>query len=73
MCWRCRSPATARLRLISLETGALVWSSFEPEFAGRLPAGVYYDLDGGGSRYESLRIDERWVPRLLKTLFQPQR
>lgn len=65
--------ATARLRLISLETGALVWSSFEAEFAGRSPAGVYYDLDGGSSRYQELRIDQRWVSRLLKTLFEPQR
>ncbi|MES2683099.1 MAG: hypothetical protein V4650_06220 [Pseudomonadota bacterium] len=60
----------ARVRLVNLDTGALVYSSFTGDYNGQSPA----DLDsngGGGSR--GMQIDERWVKRMVKPLFEKQR
>lgn len=59
----------ARLRLVSLETGGLVWSSFEPEFNGVSPSGESF----GVSNNASLRLTDDWTRRMLKTLFAKQR
>lgn len=59
---------TARVRLVNLDTGNLVYSSFPAEFRGRSPADVYYD---GGS--DELKITENWVDRMIKPLFKKQR
>ncbi len=62
---------TARVRLVNLDTGNLVYSSYPSEFNGQTPA----DLDGfaGGSGASSLQITENWVKRMVKPLFEKQR
>ena len=66
--------ATARIRLISLDTGALVWSSFEDEFNGAEPSDLYYELgEGGKAANRELLVDKGWEQRLLKPLFAKQR
>lgn len=65
--------AQIRIRLINLETGALVWSSFEAEFRGVSPSGVFLDIDGASSRYDDLRLTEDWAERMLAPLFEKQR
>jgi len=59
---------TARLRLVNLDTGNLVYSSFPAEFRGRSPADAVFE--GGGSE---LKITDDWVQRMIKPLFQKQR
>lgn len=59
---------TARIRLVNLDTGNLVYSSFPADFSGDTPA----DSLGSG-RAGDLRIDEKWVKRMLKPLFEKQR
>lgn len=66
--------ATARVRLINLDTGALVWSSFPAEFEGTSPADLYYRVgEGGEARYEDLKVRKGWEKKLLKPLFAKQR
>ncbi len=66
---------SALMRLVNLDTGNLVYSSFPGEFSGQ-SAGDNYS---GGSNYNGrsnnsdLRIDEKWVERMLKPLFEKQR
>lgn len=62
---------TARVRLVNLDTGNLVYSSFPSEFRGSTPA----DLDGFqvGSGAGSLAITDNWVKRMVKPLFEKQR
>lgn len=64
---------TARVRLVNLDSGNLVYSSFPGEFRGQSPADIYYDIGGGRSRYDDLRITEDWVKRMVKPLFAKQR
>lgn len=65
-----RDEAVARVRLVNLETGNLVYSSYPSEFNGRTPA----DLgDVGGSGGDALAVDERWVRRMVRPLFEKQR
>ena len=60
----------ARVRLVNLDTGGLVYSSFSGDFSGRSPA----DFDGnGGGGTSSMQIDEKWVKRMVKPLFEKQR
>lgn len=58
---------SARVRLVNLDTGNLVYSSYPSEFNGRLPA------DEGGSGAQSLKITDDWVKRMVKPLFRKQR
>lgn len=62
---------TARVRLVNLDTGNLVYSSYPSEFRGATPA----DLSGfdGGSGSSSLAITDNWVKRMVKPLFEKQR
>ncbi len=62
---------TARVRLVNLDTGNLVYSSYPSEFNGQTPE----DLDGfnGGSGLRSLEITDNWVKRMVKPLFEKQR
>jgi len=64
---------TARVRVVNLDTGNLIYSSFVGEFRGQSPSDIYYDIGGGRSRYEDLKIDEKWVKRMIKPLFEKQR
>lgn len=64
---------TARVRVVNLETGNLIYSSFPGEFKGQSPGDIYYDIGGGRSRYEDLKITENWVERMIKPLFAKQR
>lgn len=64
---------TARVRLVNLDTGNLVYSSFPGEFRGQSPSDIYYDIGGGRSRYDDLRITDDWVKRMVKPLFEKQR
>lgn len=64
---------TARVRLVNLDTGNLVYSSFVGDFRGQSPSDIYYDIGGGRSRYEDLKITDRWVKRMVKPLFEKQR
>ena len=64
---------TARVRVVNLDTGNLVYSSFPGEFRGQSPADIYYDIGGGRSRYEDLKITEDWVKRMVKPFFEKQR
>ena len=64
---------TARVRLVNLETGNLVYSSFDGDFRGQAPSDVFFDVGGGRSRFEDLRITENWVERMVKPLFERQR
>lgn len=66
---------TARVRVVNLETGNLIYSSFRGEFTGQSPADVYYDAEygGGRSRYTDLKINAGWAKRMVKPLFAPQR
>lgn len=63
--------ANARVRLVNLETGNLVYSSYPSEFNGRTPA----DLDGfeAGSGRDALALTDNWVKRMVKPLFEKQR
>ena len=65
--------ATARVRLVNLDTGNLVYSSFGGDFRGQAPSDVYYDIGGGRSNYGDLKITEDWVKRMVKPLFDKQR
>lgn len=65
-----RDEAVARVRLVNLDTGNLVYSSYPSEFNGRTPADIS-ELGGSGSR--ALTIDERWVKRMVQPLFEKQR
>jgi hypothetical protein len=62
---------TARVRLVNLDTGNLVYSSYPSEFNGRTPA----DVDGlnGGSGSGALALTDNWVKRMVKPLFEKQR
>lgn len=57
---------TALMRVVNLETGNLIYSSFPGEFRGD---------SAGDSSLDSadLRIDEKWVERIVKPLFAKQR
>jgi len=65
-----RDEAVARVRLVNLDTGNLVYSSYPSEFNGRTPADLG-ELGGSGSR--ALAIDEQWVRRMVRPLFEKQR
>jgi len=64
--------ATARVRLVNLDTGNLVYSSYPGEFRGQSPADNYNDI-GGRSSYGDLQITENWVKRMVKPLLEKQR
>ena len=64
---------TARVRLVNLDTGNLVYSSFPGEFRGQSPSDTYYDLGASRSSYADLKITEDWVRRMVKPLFEKQR
>jgi len=69
-----RNQATARLRLVDLRSGHLVWSSFSDEFIGRDPGRLRYEIGEGGKAAErTLIVREGWEKKLLKTLFAAQR
>ena len=57
---------TARVRLVNLDNGALVYSSFTRDFSGEAPA------DSRGT-VSSIEITENWVKRMVKPLFEKQR
>lgn len=61
---------TARVRLVNLDTGNLVYSSYPSEFNGQTPEDVG-SLGGSGSG--RLQITENWVKRMVKPLFEKQR
>ena len=61
---------TARVRLVNLDTGNLVYSSYPSEFNGQTPEDVG-SLDGSGS--SRLQITDNWVKRMVKPLFEKQR
>lgn len=63
---------TARVRLVNLDTGNLVYSSYPGEFRGQSPADNYNNI-GGRSSYGDLQITEDWVKRMVKPLFEKQR
>lgn len=65
--------ATARVRLIDLTTGNLVWSSFPGEFSGDELSSVYYTEAGSRSRYDELEVKKGWAKRMIKSLFEKQR
>lgn len=65
--------ATARIRLVSLDSGALVWSSFEAEFRGVSPSGDSGGFDSGITSYGALKLTDDWTERMLKSLFAKQR
>ena len=61
---------TARVRLVNLDTGNLVYSSYPSEFNGQTPEDVG-SLGGTGS--SRLQITDNWVERMVKPLFEKQR
>lgn len=61
---------TARVRLVNLDTGNLVYSSYPSEFNGQTPEDVG-SLGGSGS--SRLQITDNWVKRMVKPLFEKQR
>ncbi len=63
---------TARVRVVNLDTGNLVYSSFPGEFRGQSPADNYNNI-GGRSNFGDLEITENWVKRMVKPLFEKQR
>ena len=66
--------ATARIRLVNLDNGSLVWSSFPAEFEGAKPSDLQYDIgEGGQARHDELRVRKGWEKKLLKPLFARQR
>mgnify|MGYP001795228582 CR=1 FL=1 len=66
--------ATARVRLVKLDEGTLVWSSFPAEFEGTSPGDQFYDIgEGGKARYEALKVRKGWEKKLIKPLFDKQR
>ena len=61
---------TARVRLVNLDNGALVYSSYTRDFNGEAPADF---SSGGGAGLNSIEINETWVKRMVKPLFEKQR
>jgi len=61
----------ARIRLVNLETGGLVWSSFEADFRGISPSGR--DFGGAPVSYGELSLTDDWTRRMLRSLFAKQR
>ncbi len=62
--------ATARVRLVNLDTGNLVYSSYPSEFRGSTPADLGgFESSGAGK----LQITDNWVKRMVKPLFEKQR
>ena len=65
--------AWVRVRLVSLETGGLLWSSFEAEFRGISPSGNDFAFDGSGSGSSDTQLTDDWADRRTKKLFAKQR
>lgn len=61
----------ARIRLVSLETGGLVWSSFEADFRGVSPSGRGFG--GTPVSYDELSLTDDWTRRMLRSMFAKQR
>ena len=63
---------TARVRLVNLDTGALVYSSFLGDFQGNSAADSGSGF-GNRSSVDALLINEKWVEKMVKPLFEKQR
>lgn len=65
--------AWVRVRLVSLESGGLIWSSYAPEFRGVSPSGNDFAFDGSGSGAGDTQLTDDWADRRTKGMFAKQR
>lgn len=65
--------AWVRVRLVSLESGGLLWSSYAPEFRGISVSGNDFAFDGAVSGSGDTQLTDDWADRRTKGMFAKQR